>query len=197
MFEMRYGASTPADQANRLNAKIEIVAADKLANARKTGIRLNLGCGHIPAESYLNVDRRPLPGVDIVAEVDDLPFAEGEIDELYSAHLIEHFPQEQVRRTLLPYWFGLLRPGGTFRAVAPDAQGMMQAYFSGDYPFEQLREVTFGAQDYDGDFHYNMLNATSLTTLLVEAGFVDITLIAENRVNGSCKEFEIAARRPG
>jgi predicted SAM-dependent methyltransferase len=164
--------------------------------ARKFGIRLNLGCGHVALEGYINVDRRALPGVDIVAEVDDLPFTAGQVAEIFSAHLIEHFPQEQLRRTLLRYWRDLLRPGGIFRVVAPDAEGMMQAYYRGEYPFERLREVTFGGQDYNGDFHYNMLNTKSLTELLLAAGFVDVNVIAENRENGGCKEFEIAARRP-
>lgn len=196
MFEMRYGASTPSDEPDRLKAETAIVSPEKLAIARKTGIRLNLGCGHICLEGYLNVDRRRLPGVDIVAEVDDLPFEAGDVTEIRSAHLIEHFPQEQLRRTLLPYWFGLLRPGGDFTAIAPDARAMMTIYLAGEYPFEQLREVTFGSQDYDGDFHYNMLTTESFTKLLEEAGFVDVRIVAENRVNGACKEFEIAAHRP-
>jgi predicted SAM-dependent methyltransferase len=196
MFEMRYGASTPSDEPDRLKAETEIVSPEKLAIARKTGIRLNLGCGHICVEGYLNVDRRRLPGVDIVAEVDVLPFEAGDVTEIRSAHLIEHFPQEQLRRTLLPYWFGLLRPGGDFIVIAPDAQAMMTNYVAGEYPFEQIREVTFGGQDYDGDFHYNMLTTGSVTKLLEEAGFVNVRIVAENRVNGACKEFEIAARRP-
>lgn len=72
----------------------------------------------------------------------------------------------------------------------------MNAYFIGEYPFERLREVTFGGQDYNGDFHFNMLNTKSLTSLLLEAGFTDVKVIAENRENGGCKEFEILARRP-
>src|ERR1700733_2534289 len=112
MFEMRYGATTPADETDRLNAVTQIVATEKVAYARSTGIRLNLGCGHIPLEGYLNVDRRALPGVDVIAEIDALPFEEGVVDEIFSAHLIEHFPQEQVRRELLPYWYRLLKPEG-------------------------------------------------------------------------------------
>jgi predicted SAM-dependent methyltransferase len=193
---MRYGAVTPSNATDRLTTSTEVVSNGKLCEMRKTGIRLNLGCGHIPLDGFLNIDRRKLPGVDIVAEVDNLPFDNGEVSEIYSAHLIEHFPQEQLRRVLLIYWFNLLAPGGRFRAVAPDAHAMMNAYFAGAYQFEQLREVTFGGQDYDGDFHFNMLTTFSLTTLLKEAGFQDIIVVAENRVNGGCKEFEVSAVRP-
>jgi predicted SAM-dependent methyltransferase len=196
MFEMRYGASAPAGGLDQLRVESKILSPDKLDAARKFGIRLNLGCGHVALEGYLNVDRRALPGVDIVSDVEALPFAAAQVTEIFSAHLIEHFPQEQLRRTLLKYWRDLLKPGGHFRVVAPDAEGMMQAYYRGEYPFERLREVTFGGQDYNGDFHYNMLNSKSLTGLLLEAGFVDVRVIVENRENGGCKEFEIVARRP-
>jgi predicted SAM-dependent methyltransferase len=196
MFEMRYGATAPSGSNDQLRAERKILSPEKLSISRKAGIRLNLGCGHVALENYLNVDRRALPGVDIVAEIDDLPFSPGEVAEIFSAHVIEHFPQEQLRRNLLIYWRDLLKPGGDFRVIAPDAEGMMNAYFKGEYPFERLREVTFGGQDYNGDFHFNMLNTKSLTSLLLEAGFADVKVIAENRENAGCKEFEVLARRP-
>ena len=196
MFEMRYGATAPSSEREELDTQTKIISPDKLAAAKADRVRLNLGCGHVPLDGYLNVDRRALPGVDIVAEIDKLPFGPGEVDEIFSAHLVEHFPQEQVRRELLPYWISLLKPNGEFHAIVPDADGMIKAYAAGEYPFERLREVTFGSQDYDGDFHFNMLTAASLSAMLTEAGLTDIAVIAENRENAGCKEFEISARRP-
>ena len=98
------------------------------------------------------MDRRALPGVDIVAEVNRLPFQKGELNEISAAYLVEQFPQEQLRRELLPYWFGLLKPGGLLRAIVPDAEGMISAYKIGEYPFERLHEATFGGPEYCGDF---------------------------------------------
>ena len=139
---------------------------------------------------------RELPGVDVVAEVGDLPFAAGRVDAIASAHLLEHFPQETLRRRLLPYWFNLLRPGGSFRAVTPDAAAMLAGAGAGTYAFEEFREVVFGAQDYPGDYHYNLLTPDSLRGLLAEAGFQDIEVPVAGRRNGKCFEFEITARRP-
>jgi len=195
LYEMRYGAAVLNARDEVFNSNRVIVVPEKLAAARKTGIRLNLGCGHIALDGYLNVDRRALPGVDIVTEVDDLPFSDGEVQEIYSAHLIEHFPQEQLRRKLLKYWLDLLRPGGHFRAIAPDADSMVKAYESGAYSFQRLREVMFGGQDYEGDFHFNALTPGSFCELLSEAGFEHIEVIAQNRENGGCKEFEVVAQR--
>jgi predicted SAM-dependent methyltransferase len=193
MFEMRYGASAPAADQAQLKARGEILAVEKVAHARTTGVRLNLGCGHVPLDGYLNVDRRALPGVDIVAEVDELPFAKGELAEIASAHLLEHFPLEQLRRELLPYWASLLRPGGVFRAIVPDGAAMARAFAAQEYSFESLRQVTFGGQDYDGDFHYSMFSPQSMSQILRDAGFDHVQVIAENRENGGCKEFEIVA----
>lgn len=196
MFEMRYGASTPGAEGEKLSAASEILEPAKVEAARQEGgIRLNLGCGHVPLPGYLNVDRRALPGVDVVAEVDQLPFAKGEVAEICSAHLLEHFPLEQLRRELLPYWVSLLRADGVLRAIVPDGANMARAFVSEEYSFETLRQVTFGGQDYDGDFHYNMFSVESLSQLLREAGFTRIDVVAENRENGGCKEFEIVAAR--
>ena len=193
MFEMRYGASPASVEGEQIRAKAEILSPEKLAAARIERLRLNLGCGHVPLEGYLNVDRRALPGVDIVAEVDELPFEPGEVGEIFSAHLLEHFPKEQLRRELLPYFFNLLKEGGEFRAVVPDAEAMIREYSNGEYPYDDMREVMYGAQDYDGDFHFNMFTPISLNELLQEAGFKNIIIVESARKNGKCFEFEISA----
>ena len=200
MFEMRYGASSATATAEAgeegLKAETAIISADKLEAARKDRIRLNLGCGHIALDGYLNVDRRALPGVDIVAEVDQLPFEANQLDEIFSSHLLEHFPQEQLSRQLLPYYLNLLKPGGQFHAVVPDAEAMIREYAKGGYPYEDMREVMYGAQDYDGDFHFNMFTPASLSQLLVDAGFASPTIVESGRKNGRCYEFEIRADKP-
>jgi hypothetical protein len=196
MLEMRHGASGPTPVRLYAPTEVKVISTDKLNEARKSGIRLNLGCGHIAVDGYLNVDSRELPGVDIVSDVGSLAFEAGEVEEIFSAHLLEHFPQEHLRRVLLPYWFGLLRPGGTFRAVVPDAEAMIREYSNGTYGYEDIREVTFGAQDYDGDFHFNMFTPSSLCALLEEAGFASPTVIAAGRRNGRCYEFEVVTTKP-
>lgn len=190
LFEMRYAAA-PASDAEQIEARQEIVNPKKLAASRKGVLKLNLGCGHIALDGYINIDRRKLPGVDVVAEVDDLPFKQGEVDEIFSAHLLEHFPQEQLRRQLLPYYFSLLKEGGVFRAVVPDAEAMIQKYTEGEYPYDDLREVLYGAQDYEGDFHFNMFTPRSLKKLLLESGYSDVKIVSRGRVNGKCLELEM------
>jgi hypothetical protein len=194
LFEIKY---TGQKSHNQSPVETRIVAGDKVANARQSGLRLNLGCGHIPLPGYVNVDQRALPNVDIVAEAGDLPIETGTAQEIFSAHLLEHFPQEELRRRLLPYWHSLLEPGGTFHAVVPDGEAMFAGLAVGTYPFEDFREVLFGGQDYEGDFHYNLFTPKSLSSLLAETGFADVRVVERGRRNGKCFEFEILASKAG
>jgi hypothetical protein len=194
LLELKYG-SRESDAVSSTSIEPRNVEPEKIAAAIRSGIRINLGCGHIPLDGYINSDRRELPGVDLVADVDNLGLEAGTVRELHSAHLIEHFPQELLRRRLLPYWRSLLAPGGVFRAVVPDGQAMLAGVAAGSYPFDDFREVLFGGQDYDGDFHYNLLTPDSFSALLLEANFEDIEIPVRGRKNGKCFEFEIRAIR--
>jgi hypothetical protein len=158
--------------------------------------RLNLACGQRPLVGYLNVDRLDLPKVDIVADVDDLPVAAGSIAEIYSAHLLEQFPPATLRR-LLPYWLGLLRPTGRFRAIVPDGSAMLAGLADGSYSLDDFRVALFGSAERADDLPRTLLTPNDLAALLAEAGFVEVEIPARARRNGRCFEFEIVGRKPG
>jgi radical SAM protein with 4Fe4S-binding SPASM domain len=53
--------------------------------------RLDLGCGAVKSPGFIGVDRTPLRGVDVIADLDDpLPFKTGSIDLVYASHSLEH-----------------------------------------------------------------------------------------------------------
>ena len=157
--------------------------------------RLNLGCGHISLADYINIDARELPGVDVVADVTSLPYVGFSVDEIRAAHLVEHFSNQALKDTVLPYWHELLIQGGELNLIAPDAKAMIDGYIHGEFSFEELREVIFGGQEYDGDFHFTMLEPTAFVGLLKEVGFQEVKLIEVARRNGLCYEFEIRAKK--
>ena len=158
-------------------------------------LRLNAGAGHLPGDAYLNVDRRLLPGIDVVADVRDLPFEPETVSEIYAAHVIEHFPVQEAERSLIPHWKRLLSVGGRLIIICPDWEAMLAAYAEGRYSLEDLRLATFGAQEYEGDTHFNMLTPASLTALLERAGFSAVTVKEKGRRNGACFEMEVEAIR--
>ncbi|MGH9046509.1 MAG: class I SAM-dependent methyltransferase [Acidimicrobiales bacterium] len=193
LFELRYGRrpSTGDDQP----FEPKVLNPAKLERMGEA-IRLNLGAGHVGRSDYLNVDARILDGIDVVADIGHLPFEKGSIAEIYSAHVLEHFPLEQLRSVLMPYWVSLLRQGGAFVAVVPDMETMINEYVAGRMRFDELREVAYGAQEYEGDFHYNGYSQASLRALLEEAGLREVAMRAFARRNGMCYEMEIVGVRP-
>jgi hypothetical protein len=192
MYEMRYGARGPQGATTQI-PEPRIVTPDAIPT--DGDVRLNLACGHIPLEGFVNVDGRELAHVDIVADVRRLPFEPGTVAQIRSSHLLEHFPVEELRRSLLPYWVSLLRQGGVMTAIVPDAEAMIAEFSAGRMSFEELRLVMFGQQEYDGDFHFNMFSRASLCELLQEAGLHDVRVVECARRNGVCYEMEIEGRR--
>ena len=201
MFELRAklpGGTMPSVPGTAITAPFvgRIIATEKARAQQEDGaLRLNLGCGHVALDGYVNTDMRELPGVDAVAEVAALPFEPGSVAEIHSAHLLEHFPLEHLRRVVLPHWRHMLRPGGILRAVTPDAEAMLADFAAGEMSFDDLREVTYGLQEYDGDYHFNMFSRDALADLLREAGFVEVSFAFQGRKNGKCRDMEIRGVR--
>lgn len=155
--------------------------------------KLNLGCGLLTKSDYINVDVRELNGVDVVANVNNLPFSENDIDEIYAAHLLEHFEDSYLKDELIPYWYKLLKPNGKMRIIVPNIGAMIEDYSKGITPFSQLKEIIFGGQEYSGNYHYTMFNEDKLVSLLRNCGFNKVNVIESARKNGLCKEMEIEA----
>src|SRR5262245_38952152 len=142
LYEMRFRGLT-ADQRPREDG-LAGEGGRRPVPPSEGPIRLNLGSGHKPEPGYLNVDARRVGGPDVEADVGDLPFDPSTVAEIRSAHLLEHFAEEHLRRSLLPHWVSLLQPGGVFVAVVPDAQTMIAEYSAGRVPFDDLRRVLYG-----------------------------------------------------
>jgi hypothetical protein len=74
---------------------------------------------------------------------------------------------------------------------------MIDQYKAGEISFENLRQVTYGGQEYEGDFHFTAFTPDSLRDLLIATGFDRVELLERARPNGDCLEFELLAHRPG
>jgi len=72
-------------------------------------VKLNLGCGRTPKEGYVNVDRRALPGVDVVHDltVTPWPWEDGSVEEVVSYGCVQQLPDlvafcNELYRVLAP-----------------------------------------------------------------------------------------------
>ncbi|TSE35332.1 hypothetical protein Tfont_02306 [Tepidimonas fonticaldi] len=160
---------------------------------RPQGLWLELGCGERPDPERINIDLRPLPGVDIIAHVGQLPLPDASVRDLRAAHLVEHFTLQQFADRILPEWRRVLAPGGRLRLITPDLAAMLRAHLQGQLSEADLVHVLYGGQDYEGDFHYHAYSPASLSALLATHGFADIQVVAHGRPNGLCLEFELLA----
>jgi predicted SAM-dependent methyltransferase len=190
IFELRVQSGIFKDKTDHDEIVTKIISSEKIdAGVRK----VNIGCGHIQPDGYINIDAREIPGVDIISSASKLPIDDDFLNEIYCSHLIEHFTELEFTRVVLPHWFNKIARQGILHITVPDAKSMMVAYIDGEMSFDDLRKVTYGAQDYEGDFHYTMFTVESLSELLVQSGFARVELVEDNRKNGLCREMELIA----
>jgi hypothetical protein len=181
---------------NRIEPHISDQAAysEKLL-AMGEDVRINVGCGLTILPDYINVDMRDIDGVEVVAEATNLPWENGALAEIASFHLVEHFAEYELTSRVLPYWHKMLKDGGNIRITTPNWEAILRKLNEGDMDMERFKELTFGGQEYEGNDHMNALTPKTLTENLLDAGFVDIEIVCEERDNSGCPEMEITARK--
>lgn len=112
---------------------------------------LNLGAGDSgKVEGIINVDIRPLPTVDVVADVKDLPFEDNECEGVMSRNLIEHFGRHEYF-DVVKEWVRILRPGGFLKVETVDMGLLMDKWRN--IPEENWMDGVLGAQTYPENFH--------------------------------------------
>lgn len=150
-------------------------------------IRLNLGCGLLAPQGWVNVDgswnarlakhsliRRMLSSLRILPPgkmevpwsssifIHDvrkpLPFPDGSATAIYASHVLEHLHFQEARKLLLES-FRVLRGGGVLRVVVPDLKAIVEEYL-GQRPFGSLSQEMAALQPADR-FNQRLLMRTS------------------------------------
>ena len=132
----------------------------------------------------MNVDAFWSPGLDLCWDLTKgLPLADGSMKGIYTEHMLEHIPFDQVL-PLLSELKRILRKDGTIRIVVPDAELYLDLYQSAKrgmrqpFPYETARTDTpimhvnriFRAEGHEYAYDHETLSA-----LLGKAGFKNIT----------------------
>ena len=82
---------------------------------------------------WLNVDRRPWPGVGVAADLcRGLPFVEGAFDAVVAIHVLQDLPWGDIPPALRELR-RVLCPGGVLRLGLPDLDRAIDAYRRGDH----------------------------------------------------------------
>lgn len=92
------------------------------------GERINLGCGSVKLQGWINLDREP--GADILFELKTgLPFRDNSVRYIYSEHVLEHFTQEEGL-FILKECNRILSENGIMRIAMPDLDHIIKKYLA-------------------------------------------------------------------
>jgi predicted SAM-dependent methyltransferase len=137
---------------------------------------IELGGGENPAIRP-NVDIRPGPSVDIVADFNDpLPMPTAEWDGIFCCYVIEHISWRKVRQFISEV-YRILKPGGTVVFITANTEEQIKWVLNQPEWNDDSSSILFGGQDYEANAHKNSLSPAYATKLLREAGFDDIFII--------------------
>ena len=81
-------------------------------------MKLNLGCGEKPLLGFVNVDRRDLPGVNVIHDLAEFPwpFETESVDAILAKHILEHFHDP---RPFLDECYRVCKPGAYIQIEVP------------------------------------------------------------------------------
>jgi SAM-dependent methyltransferase len=106
----------------------------KIASLPRSGLRIELGSGHIQRAGWVDVDLLN-PSANLRLDLRrPLPFADGSADEIHSEHLFEHLEYLEAL-ALMAECRRVIRPGGTLSIGVPDPGPALRAYVNGDRTF--------------------------------------------------------------
>jgi predicted SAM-dependent methyltransferase len=141
-------------------------------------IKLDICGGEFPyGHGFLNVDVRPLPNVDIVADITKgLNFADHTVDEIVSCGTLEHFYIPTVLKILKEMW-RVLKYGGKLTVGVPNMNAILSAFQQGEMNFQLFNQYIYGSVQKDinpYNVHRSIWDAERMINAMTEAGFTNV-----------------------
>jgi predicted SAM-dependent methyltransferase len=154
---------------------------------------VELGGGEKPAIRP-NVDARPLPTVDIVADISrpPLPLPDRAYDGIFCSYVLEHVSWRVVPK-LLSEVVRVLAPGGVAVFVIPNTQAQLRWALAREEWDEKIAQCLFGDQDYQENAHRAAFSPDYAIRLFQEAGFSDVTVLPHGELR---TDMIVEARTP-
>ena len=96
---------------------------------------MNWGCGTVRPAGWVNSDREPGDGVDLVCDIrDGLPVPDDTFDCIVSIHVLEQIPYLELDAALTELR-RVLKPDGILRLGVPDLDRAIAAYLRGQHGY--------------------------------------------------------------
>lgn len=155
--------------------------------------RLNVGSGEYSLEGWINLDADAAMEPDVCVQVPPLPFQDGELDEIYAGHFLEHLTHQEAE-AFLAECYRTLKPGGKLGILVPDTREIMRRYLDGaldavEYPYRVWWPVAdldavcalFLYSCVQGSPHRWMYDQRTLARAMEKAGFTALQPIDRYR----------------
>lgn len=187
-------------------ARRKKVLADYLA---RPGFKaLNIGCGTIYMDGWLNTDLAGVSRMDFAMDITrPLPLPDASLDAIYGEEVIEHIPRSAVPGFLREAC-RVLRPGGVLRLTTPDVTEICRIYLGqrDDMRIEDLaktwlegefsKEIWVNAQ-FQFWGHQFIWSGELLSKVMRECGFGDARRCAPHETHSSFGQLGELERRYG
>ncbi|MES2364325.1 MAG: hypothetical protein V4563_00380 [Pseudomonadota bacterium] len=164
--------------------------------------KLHLGCGTRYLDGYVNIDHPPSEHTvqhalvaDRYADITELIYPTGTIDEVRLHHVFEHFPR-QITMALLCQWTDWLKPGGLLRIETPDVMASAWALVSpmtSSGARHQIIRHLFGSHEAGWAAHWDGWYKDRFRHTLTALGFRNLKFV-RNRW-GATRNIEVLATR--
>lgn len=132
--------------------------------------------------------------VDNYGDIKQLLYPTSSVSEIRLVQVFEHFTFKEGK-VALEHWFSVLKPGGKIHLDVPDLEDTCQGYAMATNPMDKkwFTRLLFGSQKNVYGLHKSMYSKESLTKLLEEVGFKDISILPNIHFYPA---FAVEARKP-
>lgn len=162
--------------------------AEHVAGLGNSAVRLHLGCGGMRWQDFVNVDLHPATEseidssrsgciADAYADMRRLGLPDGSVDEIFTAHTLEHFTKWEAE-DMLEDWHRMLKPGGRLVIETPDFWRCVLWLFHPSGRKRHLGRTQFYGNQWDRldyETHRYLWSARELSRLLARIGYRQIS----------------------
>jgi len=146
-------------------------------------LKLHLGCGDMIIPGFINCDLYN-DKAEVKCDVKKLPYEDNSIDEIYNAHIIEHFDYFEAL-DVLKEWKRVLKPDGKLSIETPDFFAICDALVKAPEGERfMLYDQFFGKPWLPGQTHKFLYTENQLGNTLNNLGFRNIIKVPALRYIG-------------
>lgn len=116
-------------------------------------LKLNLGCGNILIDGYLNLDILLRKKGTVKHDITRLSFIpDNSVSEIVALDIVEHI-SPSIIDDVMDEWIRVLKSDGIMVIKVPDLYTQARLYVSGEWDSEKFSKQILGAYDYGLDAH--------------------------------------------